>query len=340
MNMLRHHWKKLVIVLAVLLLAGAGLYAYIMYTKANAVIKSVTKSGTVADLLKPEALNGESTGVVNVLIAGNSVDDADHGGAELTDSIMVASYNLSAKKLTLISIPRDLYVNVKGSYMKINAAYEYGGLDTLQSIVESVTGLTINHRALINYAAFKSLIDAVGGVDVDIGSPDPRGIYDPMIGYQVGNGVQHLNGTDALLLVRCRNDPTYDGRVAYGLPNGDFDRATNQRKVLVALLTKIGTGQALANPATLQTIIDGLSGNVTSDFTAGQLRRMYDLSKLNPAVNSISIKGDDTANLLSDYRNAAVGDALVPSAGVGNYSAIQQYIDATIAPPQASATKS
>lgn len=334
MKFLRRHWKKLLTVFLLAVLACGGAYAYTLYAKADAVVKTVTSSGSVVDLLQPEALNGESTGVVNILIAGNSVDDTGHSGAELTDSIMVASYNVSEKKLTLISIPRDLYVNVKGSYMKINAAYLYGGMDTLKSVVEAVTGLTINHQVLINYTAFKNLIDAVGGVDVDIESSDPRGIYDPMIGFSITNGTHHLTGEEALLLVRCRNDPTYDGRAAYGLPNGDFDRAANQRKVLLALLSKINSGEALANPSVLQSLIDSLSGNVTSDFSVGQLRRLYDISKMSITTSSISIKGDDTTNLLSDYYTVTAGATLIPRAGIGNYTAIRTFIRDTITPPQ------
>lgn len=190
---IRRHWKKFLFVFLALLVTAAGIIGYRTYAMADKAVQTVTKSGTIVDLLKPEALNGESTGVVNILLAGNSADDANHGGALLTDSIIVASYNLSAKQLTIISIPRDLYVSVNGSYMKINAAYTNGGMDTLKSVVEQVTGLTINHQVLINYAAVRDMIDAVGGVDINIDSSDPRGIYDPMIGFSIGNGVQHLS---------------------------------------------------------------------------------------------------------------------------------------------------
>lgn len=336
MKFIRRHWKKLLGMVLLVVAVGCGAYAYTLYAKADAVVKAVTVSGAVADLLKPETLQGESTGVVNVLIAGNSVDDAGHSGAALTDSIMVASYNLSAKKLTLISIPRDLYVDVNGGYMKINAAYTNGGMDVLKNVVETVTGMTINHQALINYAAFKSLIDAVGGIDVTIESSDARGIYDPMIGFSITNGTHHVTGAEALLLVRCRNDPTYDGRVAYGLPNGDFDRAANQRKVLLALVGKISSGQALTNVSKLQSLIGSLSGTVTTDFTAGQLRRVYDLSKQNLTTSSVSIRGDDATNYLSDYYTVAAGSTLIPRAGIGNYAAIQTYITTAITPEQPS----
>ena len=319
------------IILGVLLLVAGGVFAYSTYNQADALVKKVTKSGTVVDLLKAEAMDGESTGVVNLLIAGNSADDVGHGGAQLTDSIMVASYNLSESRLSLISIPRDLFVSVNGSYMKINAAYTYGGMDTLQGVVEQVTGLTINHRALINYSAFREMIDAVGGIDVTIEADDERGIYDPMIGFSIANGVQHLTGEQALLLARCRNDPTYDGRLAYGLSGGDFDRGENQRSIVLALLAKVKASSIFSDVSTLKSLIESLANNVETNLTAGQLRRLYDLSQKVVTSDAVTIRGTDESLLLANYSDATYGSTLIPSTGIGDYSAIQSYIASVIA---------
>lgn len=324
-------WKRGLIILGVLLLVAGGVFAYSTYNQADALVKKVTKSGTVVDLLKAEAMDGESTGVVNLLIAGNSADDVDHGGAQLTDSIMVASYNLSESRLSLISIPRDLFVSVNGSYMKINAAYTYGGMDTLQGVVEQVTGLTINHRALISYSAFREMIDAVGGIDVTIEADDERGIYDPMIGFSIANGVQHLTGEQALLLARCRNDPTYDGRLAYGLSGGDFDRGENQRSIVLALLAKVKASSIFSDVSTLKSLIESLANNVETNLTAGQLRRLYDLSQKVVTSDAVTIRGTDESLLLANYSDATYGSTLIPSTGIGDYSAIQSYIASVIA---------
>jgi len=314
---------------AVSIVGVGGFTAYALYNKADAALASVTKTGTkatLADLLQPEALNGESTGRVNILIAGNSADDPGHGGADLTDSIMVASIDLTTKKLTLISIPRDMWVEYDGSYMKINAVYPLGGIDALQQEVGTMLGITINQHVLINYAAFKDMVDAVGGIDVTIDSPDSRGIYDPMVGFEIGNGVQHLDGTQALLLARSRNDPTYDGRVAYGLPNGDFDREMYQREMIEALLKKLTTVTNLINPTTLPDVLNSFSGNVQSDFTAGQLRRLYDLSKEITSTDSVSIRGTDDNLLITNYTSYNGQSALIPAVGIGDYTAIRQFV--------------
>jgi LCP family protein required for cell wall assembly len=327
--MIRRHLVKIISVIVVIAISVGGYFAYNLLHKADSALASVTKAGSnaqVTDLLTAEPLNGEDTGRVNILIAGNSVDDPGHTGAQLTDSIMVASIDIATKKLTLISIPRDLWVDYRGSSMKLNAVYPLGGMDALQQQVEDILGITINHQVLINYTAFKQMIDAVGGIDIAIDSPDARGIYDPMIGFQIGNGEQHLNGTQALLLARSRNDPTYDGRIAYGLPNGDFDRQMYQREILQALLSKLSSPGTLVNPTTLPSILDSFAGNVTTNLTAGQLRRVYDLSKQLTGTDSISIRGDGTTQLLANYTSASGQSALIPQAGVGEYSDIQQFV--------------
>lgn len=161
--MIKRHWKEFAALFGLLVAIASGLVAYNIYSQADAAVLASTSGGSLVNILTPEALNGEDSGAVNVLVAGNSADDAGHGGAELTDSIMVAHIELATKKLTLISVPRDMWVNYEGSYMKLNAVYTIGGMDGLQSTVENMLGVSINHRLLINYTAFREMIDAVGG---------------------------------------------------------------------------------------------------------------------------------------------------------------------------------
>lgn len=305
-------------------MACGAVYAYTVYYTADEAVANVASSGTLTDILKPEALDGEDTGRVNILVAGNSSDDAGHDGAELTDSIMVASIDVATKNISLISIPRDLWVTYEGVNSKINAVYVSGGMDGLRSVVQEVTGLTINHTLLVNYAALRNMIDTVGGIDVTIESSDLRGIYDPMIGFSIANGVQHLSGEQALLLARSRNDPTYDGRVAYGLPNGDFDRQMYQRKILQALMKKIADSSAIVNPSTLAKLVAAMSGNIQSDLSVGQIRRLYDIGTV-ATTRQIAVRTDAAdLPLLTDFVSYDGQSVLIPVAG--DYTGIRQYI--------------
>ncbi len=294
------------------------------------------KGGSIIDVLRPKPLQGEATGSVNVLLAGNSFDDPGHGGAALTDSIMVAHIDVAAKKLTLISIPRDLMVKYQGTDMKINAVYVVAGegipgLDALGSVVGQVTGLKIYQHMLVGYTALKDAVNAVGGITVDITSPDPRGIYDPNMGLRLANGPQQLNGDQVLQLARSRNDPV-PGKVAYGLPNGDFDRQANQRKILSALIAKAKGSAALANPIAVVDIFNSLSKNLRTDLTVGQISRLYQLMQGSTAgVTSLSIRGDSAKPLLGNYNTSSLGDALVPTTSFYDYSAIRAYVASHLA---------
>ncbi|MEO8036754.1 MAG: M56 family metallopeptidase, partial [Acidobacteriota bacterium] len=127
---------------------------------------------------RPAHLDNEN-GRINILVAGNSADDAGHNGASLTDSIMVMSVNTRNNTAMMLSVPRDLWVNVPGNgHSKINAAYTYGGMDALKGVIEDNLDIPIHYTVLVNYSAFRDLVNAVGGITIKIDSPDRRGIYD------------------------------------------------------------------------------------------------------------------------------------------------------------------
>lgn len=291
------------------------------------------QGGSVFDALNPKKLPGEDTGRVNLLLTGNSFDDQGHGGAGLTDSIMVASIDVATKKVTLISVPRDLLVTYQGQNMKINAVYVVAGeglngLNALGKVVEQVTGLHIDQHMLVGYNALRDAVNAVGGIDVNITAP--KGIYDPNIDLTLPHGMVHLDGETALKLARARNDPV-PGETAYGLPYGDFDRQKSQRMILTALVDKAKSSAALANPVKIVDIFNSLSKNLQTDLTVSQISRLYQLTKNSGEPTSITINGSNSAPLLTDYNTSSIGDALVPNAGTYNYTQIKSYVASMLA---------
>ncbi|HSH55842.1 MAG TPA: LCP family protein, partial [Candidatus Limnocylindrales bacterium] len=184
-------FKRAFITLMVVALLGGG------YIGAKFLINaSKALSGSLFGLLQNDELKGEAEGRVNILLAGNSADDPGHGGANLTDSIMLVSVDTRNKTAFMLSIPRDLYVEVpnRDQYSKINAIYEYGredefseagypegGMGALAKVVSTNFGIPVHYYALVNYSAFRDSVNAVGGIDVTIQSEDPRGLYDAMI---------------------------------------------------------------------------------------------------------------------------------------------------------------
>lgn len=310
--------------------------------------------GSLLGLIHATKLKGEDAGRVNILLAGNSADDTGHNGAELTDSIMLISLDTKNNTGFMMSVPRDLWVDVPGSgYAKINSAYvtgnqqnftqdglPSGGMGALESVIERNFNITINYYALVNYSAFRDAVNAVGGIDVVIKSSDPRGLYDPNRDYvtkgplvKLSNGKHHLNGEQALDLARARGDPNPYG-YPYGFPNSDFDRTAHQRQMLVALKTKAESAGVLANPAKLTSLFDALGKNIRTDMTLAEVHRLYDLTKsidVN-AVQSVSLNDAYGKNLLMNYTAPDGESTLAPAAGIDAYSKIQAFLTQLMSP--------
>jgi LCP family protein required for cell wall assembly len=349
----RRPWKKIAlwiisIILAVALIAGGWVAWKVLRNQLK-----IFGWGGITSLFNQEKLNGEDAGHVNILLAGNSSDDPNHGGANLTDSIMVVSIDTTNNKAFMISIPRDLYVEIPGNgYAKINEAYQdgetdhfseasyaSGGMGLLEKTVSEHLGMPIHYYALIDYAAVRQAVNAVGGIDVTIASTDPRGLYDPSPDLandykplvKLSNGVNHLDGAQALGLARARGN-SYG---AYGYGTGDFTRTSNQRAILLALKNKAVSGSTLANPVKLGNLFDSLGDNVKTDLSLGNVRRLYDLGKKIPdnAVRSVGLNDVDGESLLISYRTPLGQSALIPRKGVDDFSEIQSYIQTLLTPP-------
>lgn len=333
--------KRVVIVFVVLLIIIGGWLGGKFAYNAHKLF-----GGNLLSVLKTTKLKGEDSGRVNILLAGNSADDPGHNGANLTDSIMILSIDTKHNKAFMLSIPRDLYVQVSDDeHEKINDAYVVGqnndfsadgypdgGMGKLEQVISDDMGIKINYYALIDYQALKQAVDAVGGIDLNIQSSDPRGLYDPSIDYathgplvKLTNGMHHLNGEQALDLARARGDSYY----SYGFAASDFDRTEHQRQMLVALKSKAVSAGVLSNPAKLSSLSDAIGNNVKTDFKLSEVHRLYDIVKniSSGNIQSLSLNSASGKNLLSSYTTSSGQSALIPAAGLDDYSDIQAYIN-------------
>jgi len=334
--------RSAIVVFAFVLLVG-GWLGWRGLTAVNRIFHGNAFSDAHA-LFGNARLKGEDKGRVNILLAGDSADDPNHGGAELTDSIMILSVDTRHHTGFMLSIPRDLWVSMPGwSHQKINAAnnvtnfnqagYPKGGMGQLEQIIQTDLGISINYYTLVNYTALKDVVSTLGGVNVNIQSPDPRGLYDPNISKAdsgplfLKNGLQTLDGQTALNLARARGDPTYDGRVEYGFPNSDFDRTQHQRQLIVAIEQKASSAGVVANPLKVSRLFSAIGNNIATDFTipevlrAAQLVKGLDIAKL----QSLSLSTTGNNPLLRSYTTPSGQLALIPNAGIDNFGQIQQY---------------
>lgn len=335
-------WKKIIkrTLLAVLIL-GLLIGGWLGFKAYQNSRKLGTSIWSVFDNAK---LRGEDRDQINILIAGVSTDDPGHQGADLTDSIMLVSIHPKAKTATLLSIPRDLYVNIPGyGYAKINAAYKYGnagnfseagypkgGAGLLEKVVSQKLNVPIDYYAIINYSAFKDSVNAVGGVTINLQGSSPYGVYDPYTNLKLPNGTVNLDGQTALNLARSRGD----GPGSYGIVS-DFDRTQHQRDIMIALKDKASSAGVLSNPVKVSNLFDAAGNNVKTDLSLGNVRRLITLTKPIPS-SSISSAGLDKINnviLLRSYTTSDGQSALIPVAGLNTYGPIQAAVAALLTPP-------
>jgi LCP family protein required for cell wall assembly len=341
----RRFWQKVTlkrtaITLAILVLVVGGWLGGKFAYNAHKLF-----GGNIFSVLTTTKLKGEDSGRVNILLAGNSADDPGHSGGNLTDSIMVISIDTRQHKAFLLSVPRDLWVHIPGDgHQKINAVYPdgqdsgfdesgypHGGMGQLEQVVSQDLGIPINYYALVDYSALKDAVNDVGGIQVNIQSTDPRGLYDPSIDYathgplvRLTNGVHTLNGEQALDLARARGD-AYG---SYGFAGSDFERTQNQREMLVALKSKAVSAGVLANPVKLSSLSDSIGNNVKTDFKLSEVHRLYDLTNQISGQNiqSLSLNQANGKNLLASYSAPDGESALIPAAGLDDFSDIQAFV--------------
>lgn len=339
-------WKKVIkrtlAVTAVFALLGGGWLGWKFFNTSSKVFGG---DANVLGFLNSSKLKGEDEGRVNILLGGVSTDDPDHAGAALADSIMIVSYDTKNNRGMLLSIPRDLWVDIPGyGHAKINATSAYGdqdkfseaglppaGMGLLAKTVTENFELPIHYYAKVNYGAFKDAVNAVGGIDVNIKSTDPRGLYDPNIAKSDGgplklpSGPQKLDGQTALNLARARGNPTGDGRFPYGFERSDFTRTQNQRMMLLALKERASSSAVISNPLKIGQLFDVVGKNLKTDFQPSEIRRLYDLNKKikSSDIASISLNDVNGVNYLASYRSPDGASALIPAAGIDDFSDIQ-----------------
>ena len=162
---------------------------------------------------------GLADGPLNVLVLGvDTRPDSQEMGSR-TDTIMLVQVVPKSGDVELLSVPRDLLVEVRpGEQAKINAAYNFGGVDETIDALENYSGVPVDHYAVVDFEGFERVIDAMGGVRVDVGN----GQFPEK--WRMGEDVQRLNGHKALIFARYR-----------GTPGADLDRMQRQRELVGAL---------------------------------------------------------------------------------------------------------
>ena len=209
-----------------------------------------------------------------------------------TDSIILTRVDPTKKQVTLISIPRDTYVEYRGSAMKINAVFTYGqsddgsGAAEMIEVINDLCNVQISEYAEINFDGMKALIDAVGGIDLYVPEGDELIGDEHLPGIEIGSGQQHLDGEHALAFSRSR----------YIYADGDYTRMRHQRMVLGALADKILNNLDITTvPAILESLADMVHTSLSVNDIIALINAMRGMSTDDMySANLPSWAGEDT----------------------------------------------
>ena len=210
---------------------------------------------------KPETVKNEKLMSARdktiVMLMGVDQREDDVGRS---DTLMIATIDPKKKKAALLSIPRDTRVKIKGhGFDKINSAFAYGGYKLTQDTVEKLLGVQMEHYIMIDVHAFQRIIDAIGGVDVDV---EKRMYYeDPWdddggLVIDLYPGEQHMDGKTAMTYVRYRDE------------EGDIGRIARQQKFMQAAMDKLSSPAIITK---LPAIIKEIFNAVETDLSLKQM---------------------------------------------------------------------
>ncbi|MFH1244632.1 MAG: LCP family protein [bacterium] len=285
-----------------LLLACAGLFLMVAFwqyyrvQQGGQVVTGITRS--------PEGNLRTDSGRTNVVFLGVGGDS--HPGGDLTDSMIIFSYAHSTSALTLIPLPRDIWVPSFAS--KINTAYHYGGIPLTKSTVSELVGLPIHYAVTLDFQGFQRMVDAIGGIDVEVKRAFDDYLY-PIPGQENAQpesaryehlhfdaGPLHLDGATALKFARSRH--------AVGEEGTDFARSTRQEQVIVAFKTRLLSSSTLLNLSTLQSLLGNLQNSLVTDMNnleIGAFIRLF----LNYSQGETPARSLDLTGLFVSPKNTA-----------------------------------
>jgi LCP family protein required for cell wall assembly len=184
-------------------------------------------------------------------------------GTQRADTIMLVHLAADRRRIYLVSFPRDAWMPIQGhGKAKLNAAFSFGGPPLLIATIERLTGVRVDHFAILDFEGFKSMTDAVGGVDVHVS----RTVWAPAQKVLWPAGTHHLDGARALDFVRQRHN----------LPGGDLGRIKRQQAFLKALAGQVVDKGTLTNPLKLNAFLEASTKAVSVDesLTISRLRSL------------------------------------------------------------------
>lgn len=303
-----------------LLSIGAGIIVlFALFWIAFSMIKTIDFSSLVFSFGKD--LHKDDNKLTNFLLVG--VGGSEHDGSNLTDTIILASLDQHNKLVKMLSLPRDLYIDDKlTGGQRINKLYDTylvkyknsaKAMGELEKTVSEMTDMPIQYYIKIDFNGFVKIVDALGGVDVNVekaiyDNTYPLGETEKYTTFKIDAGPQHLDGETALKYARSRHTTS------------DFDRARRQQLLLAAIKEKAFSLELLTNPTKIQNLYNSVADSLETNLSVAEI---IELAKLAKDINKDNIQSrvitDDYGNcgglLYTPVRDYFGGAAVLLPAG-------------------------
>jgi len=271
-----------------------------------------------------KALKGEEDDRINILLLG--MGGEGHDGAYLTDTIMIASFQPSTKKIALISIPRDL-VSPVSNWQKVNSINAYaeqanpgsGGEATAQAFT-GLLQMPIDYHIRVDFNGFADIINELGGIQINVentlddysypilGQEDNSDYYARFEHLYIEKGLHTMDGSLALKYARSRH--------SLGIEGSDFARARRQQLVLEAVKDKLLSSKTLLNPVMITKLANEFSKDISTNLNAWEVLRLWEIFKdvdRSQIINKVLSDAPDGLLVSGKGENGAY--ILTPSSG-------------------------
>ncbi len=267
-----------------------GILSFIVF--GGTLIYFVSKISDVTTNTQQELVRGEksekreeavSPSKDNISILFLGVDDRDGDLSGRTDALLLATFNRDDSSIKILSIPRDSLVSIPGrsNQDKINHAHAFGGLDLAVDTVEDFLDIPVDYYVKLNFDAFVEIIDALGGVELDIpfsfSEQDSQGNQGAI---SLTEGRHTLNGEEALAFVRMRKSD----------PRGDLGRGERQQEVIKAIIEK---GASLSSITRYGDVLESVESHMTMNLSFGNIIALHSYASSINNIETLNFEGSD-----------------------------------------------
>ncbi|MEA3357548.1 MAG: LCP family protein [Patescibacteria group bacterium] len=332
-----------ILAIALCVIGTLGFFGHKAYSTLKESGFNINPFAALQNLLTEEQpeLKKDENDMTSALIVGLDTRPSEPG-LQNTDTVIVATFNHNTNNITMISIPRDMWVEhpkhpgystkINGIYNLCEAVEDDTGMECLKDVAETVSNLEIQYYGIIDIAGGVELIDTLGGVDVDIENTFTDYMFPTATGgwevVSFEEGTQHMDGETAMKFARSRHS-------MMNSEGTDFARASRQQRLITAVKEKVLSMETYTNPIKIFDLIDSLGKSITvSEITSDDIQAAYNVvQKSDSGATYTTVLNPASGNWTLITEDPSTAYVLFPQAGENNWIDVHSFIASFITNP-------